>query len=199
MSEPITRRLLTAEGGFVEPGAVIDIGDARPEPVIPEVEDRRCSLRSIVPVRQLAGGEYLDLLDRIADDDLGDIFGADLYRPSRWRYAIDAGHGSASLGVLRVRRRPEIAIDRYERATLRLNDPDLPAYIRVTDVRFFEPDQVRVRSEVIDDVDRRLGRGIDAFLMVGLSRALRGRDGHARHWLQVNGVCLADRPLGDRP
>lgn len=199
MSEPLTRGLLTVEGGFVEVGAVVDIGDAQPKPVIPEVEDRWCDLRAIAPVRRLGGGEYLELLDRIADDDLEEVFGEDLYRPSRWRYATDLGYGSASLGVLRVHRRPEISIDRYDRPTLRLNDPELPAYVRVTDVRFFEEDQMRVRADVIEDVGRRLDRGVEAFVMVGLSRAMRGRDGHTRHWLQVNGVCLVDRPLGDRP
>jgi hypothetical protein len=198
MSEPLTRELLASEGGFVECGAVIDIGDAQPHPVVPEVEDRHCSLRELRAVRRLNGTQYLELLERVADDDLEDVFGPDLYRPSKWRYAVDAGCGSASLGVLRAER-PELSIDAYERPTLRLSAPELPAYARVTDVRFFAGDQVQVREDVVEDVQRRLERGVRAFAMVGLSRAFADDAGHERHWLQVNGICLEDRPLGERP
>jgi hypothetical protein len=196
-SELLTRDLLAVEGGFVEVGALIDVKDAQPQPVKPEVEDCRCSLAEIQPVRRLDGSEYLELLDSVADDELQDIFGSDLYRPSKWRYAVDAGHGAASLGVLRARW-SELSMS-YGRPTLRLNAPDLPAYARVTDVRFFGADQVQVREDVVDDVARRLVKGVSAFAMVGLSRAFADDDGHERHWLQVNGICLADRPLGERP
>lgn len=36
--------------------------------------------------------------------------------------------------------------------------------------------------------------------MLGLSRAFEKEgDDRARHWLQVNGICLANSPLGDLP
>lgn len=36
--------------------------------------------------------------------------------------------------------------------------------------------------------------------MLGLARAFqRSDDDSERHWLQVNGICMADRPLTERP
>ena len=195
--ELLTRRLLAADGGFVEPGAVVDLGESTAVPNAPEVEDCRCSLSQIRLVRRLSGGESLELLDRVANDDLEQIFGPDLYRETRWKYAVEPGHGLASLGVLRTWRPPELAIDRYGKVTARLNDPQPQAYATVTDVRFFESDHATPRQDRVDDVNHRLAQGVDAFLMVGLSRPF-AKTGNL-HWLQINGVCLADRPLGERP
>jgi hypothetical protein len=37
-------------------------------------------------------------------------------------------------------------------------------------------------------------------LMLGLARAFqRSDDDCERHWLQVNGICMADRPLAEQP
>ncbi len=70
----------------------------------------------------------------------------------------------------------------------------------VTDVRFVEEDHATVRRAAVEDVGRRIRRGVDTLLMLGLSRAFKARgEDPARHWLQVNGICLADRPLGSRP
>lgn len=66
----------------------------------------------------------------------------------------------------------------------------------MTDLRFFESDQ-QIRSTVVDDVDARLRRRIDTFVMFGLTRPYADDPDH--HWLQVNGICLADRPVGDVP
>jgi hypothetical protein len=194
--ELLTRRLLAAEGGFVEPGALVDIGDPIPEPARPEVEDYRCALAAIRPVRRLRGDEYLELLDRMAENAVEDIFGPDLYRETRWKYALEPNSGSASLGVLRAERF-EVEIDRYGKVAVRLDDPHPRAYATVTDVRFFEEDHETPRPERIDDVNRRIRSSTEAFLMVGLSRPF-AKTGNL-HWLQVNGICLADRPLGERP
>jgi hypothetical protein len=70
----------------------------------------------------------------------------------------------------------------------------------VTDVRFFEADHSTLKRDVIDDVGQRLSRGVPVVLMVGLARPFRAAgDDRDRHWLQVTGVCLEDRPLGAVP
>lgn len=103
---PITRDVLAADGGIVELGALVDLGDATARPIPPEVEDHDCDLDDARLVRRLAGDEYLALLDAVSHDDL----------------------------------------------------------------------------------------------MLGLARAFRAAgDDRDRHWLQINGVCLADRPLGETP
>ena len=61
--------------------------------------------------------------------------------------------------------------DRFGRLQLRLNDVNPPTYLPVTDVRFYEADQETIKTDVVDDVSRRLKSGVDAFLMLGLARA----------------------------
>jgi len=57
-----------------------------------------------------------------------------------------------------------------------------------------------IKTSVVEDVRRRLRRGVDAFLMLGLARAYQApSDDRERHWLQLNGLCLADNPADDTP
>jgi hypothetical protein len=57
-----------------------------------------------------------------------------------------------------------------------------------------------IKTDVVADVNARLQRGIQVLLMLGLARAFRrSEDDSERHWLQVNGICMADRPLGAEP
>jgi hypothetical protein len=90
--------------------------------------------------------------------------------------------------------------DQFGRLQLRLNDVDPPTYLPVTDVRFYEADQETIKTALVDDVSRRLKSGVDAFLMLGLARAYRAsKDDRERHWLQLNGLCLVDKPTDDLP
>ena len=197
-TELLTRRLLAAAGGFVEPGVVVELGTTTPMPSPPEVEDHHCSLAALRRLGKLDDGEYLGLLDAVAEDTLEDVFGPDLERMTKWKYGVEPGRGSASLGVLRPQEQPDLELDRDgKKVTVRLNDEHPPAFVPVTDVRFFEDDHATPRQDRVDDVNRRLSRGEKAFLMVGLSRPF-AKTGNL-HWLQVNGICLADRPLGGRP
>jgi hypothetical protein len=201
--EPLTRDLLVSEGGPFELGALVDVGATTPEPTPPEIEDHRFSPAAARAVRRLDADEYLHLLETVAHDDLETIFGGDLGRPTKWKFAVEAGHGIASLGVLRVQRRPDLEIDEYdgeEKLQLRLNDPEVPAFVKVNDLRFFETDQVSIEKAVVESVRRRMRRGVGVLLMVGLARPFQADgDDRERHWLQVNGICMVDCPLGDRP
>lgn len=70
-------------------------------------------------------------------------------------------------------------------------------YVPITDLRFFAKDHMTIRRDVVEDVRKRMRRGVDVMLMLGLARAFMAKDDDCeRHWLQVNGICLADRPLG---
>jgi hypothetical protein len=196
---PLTRELLAEKGGPFALGALVELGDVAPDPNPPETEDHRFWPGRARVLGQVSPARYLELLHQQAQPGLEAIFGEDLVR-YEWSYAIDRDRGDASLGVLRVRRKPEIAIDRYGKLRLRLNDERPPAFLPVTDLRFVEDDHKTIKADVLTDVRTRMRRGVDVLLMLGLARAFqREGDDSARHWLQVNGICLADRPLGDRP
>lgn len=199
-SDPITRRLLRQEGGPFGMGSVVDLGRVRHRPVAPETEDHEFQTKRARCVQSLGGAEFLAVLDAASSSSLEEGFGSDLERAG-WKYAVEAGKGVRSLVVLRARRRPVLKIDdKYGRLQLRCDDPDPPTYLPVTDIRFYEPDHATIRKDIVDDVRRRLRAGVDVYLMLGLARAYRAsNDDRERHWAQVNGLCLADRPVGDEP
>jgi hypothetical protein len=148
---------------------------------------------------RLSASRYLELLREHAHNSLRAIFGDELVRHD-WNYAVDKDRGTASLGILRVRRKPDIEIDRYSKLRLRLNDEGKPAFLSVTDIRFIKADHKTIKLEVVTDVRERMRRGVDVLLMLGLARAFaKTGDDRERHWLQVNGICMADRPLAQGP
>lgn len=198
--DSLTRRLLVDEGGSLEVGAVIDLGSPTAVPSPPETEDHRIATQDLDHCETLEDEEYLEVLEAVSQPDLEAAFGEDLERRG-WKYAVEVGRGQKSLAVIRVRRRADIEIDdRYGRLQLRFNDPHPPTFLGVTDLRFVEADHRTIRRDVVEDVRERLRRGVDLYLMLGLARAFRAEgDDRDRHWLQVNGLCLEDRPVGGGP
>ena len=195
----LTRDLLVENEGPIELAALVDIG--RPEPTAdrPETEDHLVATRDLERVRILDDDEYLELLDAVAEPDLEAAFGPDLQR-RKWKYAINEGEGHASLAVIKARYRPELEVGRYGKLQLRFNDPDVPTFLSVADIRFVEADHTTIRTDIVDDVDARLQKGVGVYVMFGLSRAFAAiGDDQNRHWLQVNGLCLEDRPVGEAP
>jgi hypothetical protein len=198
-TDVLTRDLLTENGGPLELAALVDIGQPAPVPHPPETEDHRVATRDLKRVRTLDADEYLQALHAIAVPDLEAAFGPALQR-RKWKYAVDERHGHASAAVVKARRRPKLEVDRYGKLRLRFNDPDVPTFVSVADIRFVEPDHSTIRTDIVDDVHARLQRGIGVYVMFGLSRAFTATDDDQdRHWLQVNGLCLEDRPVGGMP
>jgi hypothetical protein len=199
-SKPLTRALLAEERGPFALGALLELGDIRSNPNPPETEDHLFWPNRARLVGQLSPNRYLDLIRSNARHSLRAIFGEDLKRYNR-SYAIEAGRGSASLGILKLQRKADIRIDSYGKLRLQLvRAGEMPAYLPVTDLRFVEADHSTIREDVVADVKTRMRRGIEVYLMLGLSRAFLGEgDDRERHWLQVNGLCMTDRPLGERP
>jgi hypothetical protein len=198
-SDPITRDLLREEGGPVTMGAVVELGATQQASTPPETEDHRFRTSSIRLVEDMEGDEFLALLEMVSSPDISSAFGPALER-LRWNYAVERGHGDRSLAVVRARKRPELEVDRYGKLRLLIDDVDPQVYVSVTDVRFYGQDQKTINDRVVQSVRLRLRRGVGAFLMLGLARAYQAReDDRERHWLQLNGLCLVDRPTGDTP
>jgi len=196
---PLTRDLLANEGGPFALGALVELGEVMPDPKAPETEDHLFLPEQTQVLGRLSPSRYMELLNEHARRHLHEIFGTELMRHD-WNYATDKNCGTASLGVLRVRRKPDLEIDRYGKLRLRLNDEKKPAFLSVTDVRFVEADHKTIHSEMVADVRERMRRGVAVLLMLGLARAFqKPGDDCERHWLQVNGICMSDRPLAEQP
>lgn len=190
----LTRQHLVENGGVFQLGGIVDLGQTTAKSSPPETEDHWFWPDQACFVERLAPGEYLELLDEVCVDDLNDVLGPELHRQG-WKYAVDAGVGSASLGCLRVRRRVTLEVNQYGNLQIRLDDVSPQAYLSVTDIRFVEGDHRTLRTDVIERVQARLRRGVPLRLMLGLARAFVATgDDTRRHWLQVNGLCLEDDP-----
>ena len=196
-SNQLTRDLLASEGGPFAIGTLVELGEVTPHPEAPETEDHLFWPQRATVVGRLSPNRYLELLSEHARHRLHEIFGDELERHG-WTYAVDKDCGTASLGVLRVRRKPGLEVDRYGKLRLRLNDEQKPSFLPVTDTRFVEADHKTIKTEVLADVNARMQRGVGVLLMLGLTRAFQKSDEDCeRHWLQVNGICMTDRPLGE--
>jgi hypothetical protein len=198
-AQPLTREMLSEAGGPFQIGARIELGEleARPDP--PETEDHLCDPRRAENLGCLTDEDYLTLIDSVSERTLRGAFGVDLERHGR-TYAIDPGRGKCSLACVRARRPTDLEIDGFGKLRLLFNDTPKPASVKIADLRFYEADQTTRRSDVFVDVRRRLLRGVGVWVMFGLARAWKAsNDDVERHWLQVNGLCLEDSPLGSMP
>lgn len=195
----LPRSLLVSQGGPFRLGAVVNIGDPRPRPVVPEVEDVAFNPRRTRAVGDLDADEFGDLLNDVADDSLRSIFGSAIVRKSSTAAAVAQHTGTASLGVLRTKD-VEITVQTSfgkPDVRVRFTDPDLGALaIKVTDLRLWEVDQVTPAGEEIERIQKALD---NCFLAVGLSRAfsVSTYDG-VWHWLQINNVFPSGDPLWAR-
>ncbi len=198
----ITRKHLRESGGPFGVGALVELGSVSPAPSPPEMEDHGFSTRNARHVEDLGDDEFLQMLSRTSAPDLESAFGSALER-LKWKYAIDVGCGERSLAVIRAQQRPQLKLDSFEgkdKLQLRFNDVEPQAYVPITDVRFYEQDQRTVKRDLVENAARRLKRGVGAFLMFGVAHAFEApNDDRERHWLQLNGLCLVDKPVGDSP
>ncbi len=180
-------------------GALVDIGPVTPEPSPPESEDHAFQTANVEYVRDLDDQEFLDLLHEVRDVDIQTAFGPALENV-RGGYAVDAGSGERSLAVVRASEPPTLIVDRYGKLRLHVRDLDPAPNLSVADVRFYEADQKTIRSDLVRDVNARIEDGVGLLLMLGLPHATQMPwDDRERHWLQLNGLVLEDRLVGDMP
>lgn len=196
----MNRKLLSDQGGPFELGAVVDLGPVEAYPRPPAVEDHRFDPGLAHRIRRLDADEYLALLDEVSCRNLRGAFGPELKRRGQRKYATDLGKGDRTLACVRLQSPLMLEINPFGRLELRFESAGRTAYAPVNDLRFYEDDQVAFRHEVIEDVSNRLRSGVDTWVMFGLTRPWKTSDDDLeKHWLQVNGLCLEDRPLGPQP
>jgi hypothetical protein len=194
----ITRALLRENGGPFGIGALVDLGPVTPRPNAPETEDHSFVTRRAKHVEQLTDEEYVQVLEEISAPTLEAAMGPELQAMKNGKWSIEVGSGTRSLAVLHPRGRLRLRLE-FGKPRLHLSYPDDRANLSVADLRFYAADHTTVRTPVVGDVDARVMRGVDAYVMLGLSRPFAGNEDRELHWLQVNGICLADRPIGGVP
>jgi hypothetical protein len=198
---PVLRRgrltvdLLSTNGGPFDVGSVLDLGPTTSAGRAPELEDHRFDPAETRWLSDDDPDEFWEVLDRIAQEDLTDIFGPEL---ELWDESgtVDVGEGKASLGCLRPMQQPWMYVD--HRGTVRLVlDYLMPSVdLSVTDLRLYEKDGRTPRRDLVQSLQKRLEAGVETILSVGLTRPWQKRgDDEERHWLQLNNIHLRDDPL----
>ena len=191
--------LLSSNGGPFELGRVVDLERVRPLPVVPEKEDVVFDPAQAKFVKMLEEDQFLQLLERCAEDSLGSIFGQDLEQLSGTAAAVPEGKGEASLGVLRPSEaRLEIRWERNkEIIRFGFADPDFGEIkLKVNDLRLWESDYKTPATKAVNKISDNLE---GCFVAVGLGRAydVSSYPG-PRHYLQVNNVYPRGDPLWAR-
>ena len=126
-------------------------------------------------------------------DRLRAIFGETLQQDGRTA-SVPANRGSASLGLFAQNEPPELRLNDYGRVRMRLADSEMEVDAAVNDIRFFDHHNQPI-PDVVEDIAERIEQG-GCVLSVGLTRLYAPTSSEPpRHWLQVNGVHLADDPL----
>ena len=191
----LTRDLLRAEGGPFDIGALVDLGATAGAGAVPEVEDRAFTPWNVTYLREYESSAFWSLLLAAAQPRLTNIFGPEL-RQAGATCALDAGKGLASLGCLVPTGRPHLIASDLGSVRMRFSDGDMSVTASVTDLRLYHDDQRSPRLDVLADLNARLAHGVAVVLSVGVSREwTKPGEDVARHWLQVNGVHLGEKPL----
>lgn len=197
--QQLKRSLIESAGGPVDIGVQLDLGNVKPAGERPEVEDTPVDFANVRRVREWRPAEFWALLEKTSRSSLIDIFGKDLTRRSRGA-TLDIGKGKASLGNLRPTSPPELYIREPDKLRASLKEGDYELDLSVTDLRFYEADQRTLRTRLIDNVSRRIEKGVGTILSVGLARPFQASgDDARRHWLQINNIHLEDRPVKKPP
>jgi hypothetical protein len=189
----LSRELLRAEGGPFDVAAMVDIGDAVPEGIAPELEDHHFNPTHAHFLSMITPDDYWTLLNGVCRLTLVDIFGSDLQWNGKTCWT-ERGKGMASLGCLKAGTHLRLMRNNDGKLRMQLSDGLLVASsVSVTDIRLFADDHVTILDDIVDDLNRRMQRGVPVILSVGLSRSF-AKAGD-RHWLQVNGIHLEDNPV----
>lgn len=188
------RRELTGDyGGPFRLGAVVDLGEIRPRPAPPEVEDNVFDPTSTRMIRMAEPTRFWRFVEELSSCSLSEIFGHTLERDGRTA-SMPVGTGIASLGVYRPRGR--VRIDRaFGKLRVRITDHALGQLsLPLTDLRLYDLEADAVDDRRVELLEDRLRRA-DVLLSVGVGRPWAREGGDPRHWLQVNNVHLDDNPL----
>ncbi len=191
----LPRSLLRAEGGPFDIGALVDLGAVTGGGVAPEVEDHAFTHWMASYLSDYEPSNFWMLLREAAQPNLAAIFGPELQR-THTTCTLDAGAGKASLGCLIPTGRPNLIVNGQNAIRMRFSDGVFEVAAAVTDLRLYHADQITPRLDAVSDLSARLARGVPVVLSVGVTREwLKPGDEAPRHWLQVNGIHLGDKPV----
>jgi hypothetical protein len=187
---------LSVHGGVFDIARIVDLGETRFVGRVPDVEDHRFEAAAVRPAGDMPSGEFWELMQRLAQEKLGAIFGPDLECIGSTCVVAETC-GLRSLGCYwasggrlfvdhnRERRRVRFA---WQASGHAFNVP-------VTDIRLYGEDHVTPCETTIGDIAEKLAARPRVLVSVGLSRPFRKKaEDPPRHWLQINNFHLEENP-----
>ncbi len=195
-------RTLHGRGGPFDMAHVVDLGPVEACPQKPHVEDYFFLPWKAGFVERFHGDDFWALLYCLGKPHLSDIFGDELHSRGPRAFGFDAGLGKASLGILRVEKRPRLYLYAPNRSAapklrMKIDDGRMQVDVAVTDLRLFSADHAMVNEDSVNRLARCLQGPAPVLLSMGLSRAYAARSEdveHPMHWLQVNNIHLEKSP-----
>lgn len=179
-------------------GNIINLGPTKYAGQAPEFEDHIFSQPLAKFIRREEPGEFWNRLFDASETSLAQIFGRGLVI-EKPRATVAENHGEASLGCLLPVRKPKLLVENlYGSPAVRIRLWEGGAFLNlsVTDLRLYAPDQKTIRTSQIEDISRRIQRGVPVILAVGLTRLFqKDPKSEPRHYLQVNNIHMEDAPL----
>jgi len=110
----LSTTMLARHGGPFEMATLVDLGPTEPAPVKPELEDHEFSPRLAKKLEETPPDHFWRTLQSTAQPSLTAIFGPDLRRRGNGAAAVNVDTGSAWLGCLRPKGRPELYLKRRD-------------------------------------------------------------------------------------
>jgi hypothetical protein len=187
--------LLSVHGGPFDMARIVDLGPSQFAGKVPEVEDRFFDGTLARHVGDMPAEEFWALLQTVAHEKLGTIFGPDLERVGSTCAVVETG-GLRSLGCYWAPGGRLHIDDSYERPRIRFawQSGDHTFNVPVTDVRLYESDHITPFLATVRWLAEQIAIQPRVLVSVGLSRPYRKSAGEpSRHWLQINNFHLAEK------
>ena len=196
LDRQMTIEMLSVHGGPFDMARVVELGETRFTGRVPEVEDQWFDAASARHVGDMPSDEFWSLLEGVAHQKLGDIFGPDLERVGSTCAVAETG-GLRSLGCYWGSGGRLFVDDSHGRPRIRFScsTGDHSFNVSVTDIRLFGEDHVTPCRATISRVAEQLAAEPRVLVSVGLSRPYRKTaDDPPRHWLQINNFHTPANP-----
>jgi len=198
--DSVPAELLSRYGGPFDMARIVELGNVRPTPNPPHVEDQVFVPSWAKVERTVSTHEFWNLLHETSRSTLREIFGTGLRAIGGSRLGTDLGKGEASLGCLRLCRPAQLYLrtrpNGAQQIRIKLDDGELRADSGVTDLRLYGPDHATPDAAIVRGVAKWIADSKGVILGVGLTRKFRpSDDADYYHWLQVNNIHLQEDPV----
>lgn len=196
LSRQMKIEMLSVHGGPFDMCRIIDLGDTRFVGKVPEVEDRWFDAAAARPIGDMPSHEFWDLIQNVAQEKLGAIFGPDLECVGTTCAVVET-HGLRSLGCYWASAGRVFLDEKYGRRRIRFawQAGGHSFNVPVTDIRLYSHDHVTPSDANVCWLSEQLAAHPRILVSVGLSRPYRkSADDPPRHWLQVNNFHLPEKP-----